>query len=85
MLKNPDSTISEQDEWRERMKKVRVVEFWTGYPNKPAPTTEEKIRALAAYRSGNTTLFERKLGAYHLPLDLADEELINWDGEPIVK
>ncbi len=85
-LENCDNTFSSSnDEWREKMKKVRVVEFWTGYPNKPAPTIKEKRKALSEYRSWNTAIFERRLGAYHLPKNITDEELIHWDGEPLVK
>ncbi|MCB9807339.1 hypothetical protein H6768_05710 [Candidatus Peribacteria bacterium] len=63
----------------ERMKAIRVIEFWTGYPNKPTPTKEEKLQLLSQYRSGDVTIFERRLGAYNLPNDISDEQLINWD------
>lgn len=73
--------IGSKNEWRERerMKKVRVVEFWTGYPNKPIPTTEEKRKALSIYRSRDTATFERRLSAYNLPIDISDEDLLNWN------
>ncbi len=48
---NSEPDLSPEELWRERMKKVRVVEFWTGYPNKPTLTREEKVKALSEYRS----------------------------------
>jgi hypothetical protein len=63
------------------MKKVRVIEFWTCNPNVPTPTTEEKIRALAQYRTSGH--FGIRLDAYGIPHDFSDEQIINWDGAPI--
>lgn len=75
---------SEESAWIKNMERARSVEFWTGYPNKPAPTTEEKIRIIAERRL-NPALFQEILSCYSLPRDISDETLIDWQGEGLIQ
>lgn len=77
MLESLDST-SNEDPWKKRMKRIRMVEFWTGNPNAPIPSTEERIRILAQ-RKISGPVFIRRLGAYNIPPDFTDEQILNWD------
>ncbi len=71
---NPDS----ENLWRKSMIKKRMVEFWTGNPNDPIPAREERIKILAQ-RKISVPLFARRLGAYNIPPDFTDEQILNWD------